>query len=223
MSRRRWSEHRICCLRLFCWFMVAGNTLQGKTWSIVNMCHYDHWPILASGQGVGWLVPWLVGVNCTRTILLCAVETQRWVFRMFPAGRFSGTQGNTDYRARCTMQVFWHLMLKQTLSRSTQGRFILISRAQNNFVPTSCLSHVSSLQSMTLNWARNLLFLLIFIFIDRSAFVRSLWEEILLTRKVLDANCFQISSLKRVPPYYSDNYNGPIHLASCGKQEIITR
>ena len=113
--------------------------------------------------------------------------------------------GQHGLQARCTMQVFWHLMLKQTLSRSTQGRFILISRAQNNFVPPTCLSHVSSLQSMTLNWARNLLFLLIFIFIDRSAFVRSLWEEILLTRKVLDANCFQISSLKRVPPYYSDN------------------
>ena len=116
------------------------------------MCHYDHWPILASGQGVGWLVPWLVGVNCTRTILLCAIETHRWVFRMFPAGWLSGTQGNTDYRARCTMQVFWHLMLKQTLRRSTQGHSILISRAQNNFVPPSCFSHVTSLQSMTLNW-----------------------------------------------------------------------
>ena len=67
------------------------------------------------------LVPWLVGVNCTRTILLCAIETQRWVFRMFPAGWLSGTQGNTDYRARCTMQVFWHLILKQTLSRATQS------------------------------------------------------------------------------------------------------
>ena len=187
---------------------------------MVNSQHVSLWPLT---NPCIWSGSWLVGVNCTRTILLCAIETQRWVFRMFPAGWLSGTQGNTDYRARCTMQVFWHLMLKQTLSRSTQGRFILISRAQNNFVPPSCLSHVSSLQSMTLNWARNLLFLLIFIFIDRSAFVRSLWEEILLTRKVLDANCFQISSLKRVPPYYSDNYNGPIHLASCGKQEIITR
>ena len=147
MSRRRWSEHRICWLLLFCWFMVAGNTGQDKTWSIVQ--HVPLWPLT---NPCIWSGSWLVGVNCTRTILLCAIETQRWVFRMFPAGWLSGTQGNTDYRARCTMQVFWHLMLKQTLRRSTQGHSILISRAQNNFVPPSCFSHVTSLQSMTLNW-----------------------------------------------------------------------
>ena len=116
---------------------------------MVNSQHVSLWPLT---NPCIWSGSWLVGVNCTRTILLCAIETQRWVFRMFPAGWLSGTQGNTDYRARCTMQVFWHLMLKQTLRRSTQGHSILISRAQNNFVPPSCFSHVTSLQSMTLNW-----------------------------------------------------------------------
>ena len=189
------------------------------------MCHYDHWPILASGQGVGSLVGWCElhqnhPLVCNWDTEVSIQDVSRWVL-LWNSGQY-GLQGQVHYAS---------ILASNTKTNTQQGNTgvgqlwhsILISRAQNNFVPPSCFSHITSLQSMTLNWARNLLFLLIFIFIDRSAFVWSLWEEILLTRRILDANYFQISSLKRVPPHYSDNYYGLIHLASCGKQENIRR
>ena len=209
--------------------MVAGNTGQGKTWSIVQ--HVPLWPLtnpcIWSGS---WLVGSLVGwcelhqnhpLVCNWDTEVSIQDVSSWVL-LWNSGQYE-LQGQVHYAS---------ILASNTKTNTQQGNTgvgqlwhsILISRAQNNFVPPSCFSHVTSLQSMTLsNWTRNLLFLLIFIFIDRSAFVWSLWEEILLTRRILDANYFQISSLKRVPPHYSDNYYGLIHLASCGKQENIRR
>ena len=204
--------------------MVAGNTGQGMfvansptTCAIMTIDQSLH----LVRELVGWCeLHQNHPLVCNWDTEVSIQDVSRWVL-LWNSGQY-GLQGQVHYAS---------ILASNTKTNTQQGNTgvgqlwhsILISRAQNNFVPPSCFLHVISSQSMTLNWARNLLFLLIFIFIDRSAFVRSLWEEILLTRRVLDANCFQISSHQSVPPYYSDNYNGLIHLASCGKQEIIRR
>ena len=97
------SEHRICCRLLFCWFMVAGNTGQDKTWSIVQ--HVPLWPLtnpcIWSGS---WLVGSLVGwcelhqnhpLVCSWDTEVSIQDVSSWAV-LWNSGQY-GLQGQVHY------------------------------------------------------------------------------------------------------------------------------